>query len=146
MEKLPFLEMMNVSINLVHYFIFFNKKIGLDPIWAGTANELTFINNFKMKLAVIIGVLHMSFGIMMKGLNAIHFRSKTDFFFEFLPQIIFMVSIFLWMDIMIIIKWVTNYSDIGNNAPSIITLMIYFPLKLGNPCPGPTDHPLFGTC
>ena len=99
-----------------------------------------------MKLAVIIGVIHMWFGIIMKGLNSIYFRSKVDFFFEFIPQIIFMSVTFLWMDIMIIIKWLTDYSYIKMKAPSIITLMIYFPLKLGDPCPNPGEEPLFWTC
>jgi V-type H+-transporting ATPase subunit a len=43
------------------------------------------VNSFKMKMSVIIGVLQMSLGIFMKGLNAIHFKSGIDFLFEFLP-------------------------------------------------------------
>jgi V-type H+-transporting ATPase subunit a len=38
-----------------------------------------------MKLAVILGIVHMSFGIIMKGANALYFRSKLDFFTEFIP-------------------------------------------------------------
>jgi V-type H+-transporting ATPase subunit a len=34
--------------------------VGLDPAWYGAKNELIFFNSFKMKLAVTIGVLHVS--------------------------------------------------------------------------------------
>jgi V-type H+-transporting ATPase subunit a len=45
----------------------------------------------KMKIAVIIGVVHMILGVFMKALNSIHFKKWMDFFFEFVPQIIFLV-------------------------------------------------------
>ena len=38
-----------------------------------------------MKLSVIIGVIHMNFGILMKAINSIHFGLYLDFFFEFIP-------------------------------------------------------------
>lgn len=58
---------------------------GFDPKWYVSPNELSFFNSFKMKMAVILGVIQMSLGICMKGLNAIHHRSAVDFIFEFLP-------------------------------------------------------------
>jgi V-type H+-transporting ATPase subunit a len=45
-------------------------NIGIDPVWYLTTQEITYLNSLKMKLAVIIGVAHMSLGICMKGLNA----------------------------------------------------------------------------
>lgn len=38
-----------------------------------------------MKFAVIIGVLQMSLGIFLKGLNSVYFGSSVDFIFEFVP-------------------------------------------------------------
>jgi len=38
-----------------------------------------------MKFAVIFGVIQMIVGVCLKGMNAIHFGSKIDFIFEFLP-------------------------------------------------------------
>ena len=37
--------------------------IGFDPVWIRASNELNYFNSYKMKFAVIIGVLQMSFGI-----------------------------------------------------------------------------------
>ena len=37
------------------------------------------------------------------------------------------------MDFMIFYKWTVNYANRTNDAPSIITLLINMPLKLGAP-------------
>lgn len=42
-------------------------------------------NSLKMKLAVILGVFQMMLGIILKAVNAIHFKEKLDFIFEFIP-------------------------------------------------------------
>jgi V-type H+-transporting ATPase subunit a len=77
-----------------------NYPFGIDPGWYGTKNELTFLNSFKMKLAIVLGVAHMIFGrahflinlvgILLKGVNSIHFGLWVDFIFEFIPQLVFM--------------------------------------------------------
>lgn len=84
-----------------------------------------------MKLSVILGVSQMSLGIFMKAFNAYQFKSKVDFIFEFVPQIILLSSLFGYMNIMIIIKWLTNYENRESMAPSIINTMINIPLKSG---------------
>ena len=42
---------------------------GQDPAWSISSNALVFANSTKMKMAVILGVLHMTFGILIKLLN-----------------------------------------------------------------------------
>lgn len=58
---------------------------GLDWIWALSENETIFINSFKMKFSVIVGVLHMLLGLILRGLNAIEFGNKLDLIFEAIP-------------------------------------------------------------
>ncbi|CAI2384126.1 unnamed protein product [Moneuplotes crassus] len=117
--------------------------VGIDPIWYISENDLTFINTMKMKMAVIFGVTHMSLGITMKAFNAFHFRKYLDFFFEFIPQITLLWSLFGWMNILIIIKWLTPWYIIRyekgevipdknvEKAPGIISVMISMFLKFG---------------
>jgi len=45
----------------------------------------------------------------MKAFNSLYFRRYIDFFFEFLPQIILLWSLFGWMDFLIFVKWLTPW-------------------------------------
>jgi len=89
---------------------------GLDPAWSVTENELNFINSIKMKMAVVFGVLHMSFGIFVKGTNTIYFRRIGEFFTEVIGALIILWGLFGWMDALIITKFFRTY-DIDNCAP-----------------------------
>lgn len=82
---------------------------GADPVWKISANELLFFNSMKMKMSVILGISQMIFGVCLKGVNAIYFRSYLDFFCEFFPMIIFAVGFFGYMIILIFIKWSINW-------------------------------------
>jgi len=59
--------------------------IGFDYVYLISKNSISFINSFKMKLSLIIGVSHMTLAIMLKGLNFAFKDKWQDFFFEFLP-------------------------------------------------------------
>ena len=116
--------------------------LGIDPAWYLSEKELPFINSFKMKTAVIFGVSHMLLGVVIKGMNAAYFSRWAEFFFEFVPQLILMSSMFGYMDVLIVLKWLTDYTGIEGEAPSIIQLMIGMFLN-GGALPEGT-RPLFG--
>jgi len=97
--------------------------VGFDATWFDSAEEVAFVNSFKMKLSIIVGVTHMCLGILMKGVNAWHFRKPLDFIFEFIPQLTFMLVTFGYMCCAIVIKWLQNWGD-GSTAPSIISIFI----------------------
>jgi len=84
---------------------------GLDPIWHVSSNELLFFNSFKMKLSVIFGITQMFAGTLLKGANALFFREKLDFLFEFLPMVAFAASLFIYMIVLIIMKWSINWQS-----------------------------------
>lgn len=79
---------------------------GIDPVWHGTKSELSFLNSVKMKMSIVMGVVHMSLGIFMSLYNHIYFRDRLSFYFEFIPQVIFFWSIFGYLMFVIILKWV----------------------------------------
>jgi len=84
---------------------------GLDPVWHVSSNELLFFNSFKMKLSVILGITQMFAGTCLKGINALYFNEKYDFFFEFLPMVAFASSLFIYMVVLIFMKWTINWNS-----------------------------------
>jgi len=84
---------------------------GLDPIWHVCSNELLFFNSFKMKLSVILGIFQMFMGTTLKGINAFYFKEWLDLFFEVLPMMAFAASLFLYMVLLIFMKWGINWNS-----------------------------------
>ena len=95
---------------------------GLDWIWSISNNETAFVNSFKMKFAIIIGVTQMIFGLVLKILNNFHFSNYLDLFTETIPQLVFMTLIFGYMVFCIFIKWILTFS--GRINISIIQMFI----------------------
>jgi V-type H+-transporting ATPase subunit a len=79
---------------------------GVDPIWHGTRTELTFLNSVKMKMSIVMGVVHMTLGIVMSLFNQLYFRDRLSLLFEFIPQMIFLWSLFGYLSFLIIFKWI----------------------------------------
>jgi V-type H+-transporting ATPase subunit a len=96
---------------------------GFDSTWFMAREEVGFMNSFKMKLSIIVGVIHMMVGIFLKAMNSAYFRNWVDLIFEFVPQFIFMGVTFGYMCVAIILKWLQDWGD-GANAPSIISIFI----------------------
>lgn len=84
---------------------------------------MAFTNSLKMKAAVIIGVVHMMFGLLLRLYNCIRRSKYLDVFALAIPQIIFMTCTFVYMDYLIVYKWMSIYQD-SKTAPSIISTMI----------------------
>jgi len=89
---------------------------GLDPMWHVASNDLPFFNSFKMKLSVILGITQMSFGICLKGMNAVYFKKTLDFYYEFLPMVVFASSLFVYMVVLIFLKWTIDWNERMSSA------------------------------
>ncbi|CAN6687401.1 unnamed protein product [Malus baccata var. baccata] len=81
---------------------------GLDPVWHGSRSELPFLNSLKMKMSIIIGVVQMNLGIMISYFNARFFQSNLNVWFQFIPQMIFLNSLFGYLSVLIVMKWWTG--------------------------------------
>ncbi|KAH7517766.1 V-type proton ATPase subunit a3 [Ziziphus jujuba] len=92
---------------------------GLDPVWHGTRSELPFLNSLKMKLSILLGVTQMNLGILLSFFNAKYFGNRLNIWFQFIPQLIFLNSLFGYLSVLIVVKWV-----IGSKA-DLYHIMIY---------------------
>ncbi|KAL6532642.1 V-type proton ATPase subunit a1 [Orobanche hederae] len=81
---------------------------GVDPSWRGSRSELPFLNSLKMKMSILFGVAQMNLGIILSYYNARYFRNSLDIWYQFVPQIIFLNSLFGYLSLLIIIKWCTG--------------------------------------
>ena len=82
---------------------------GIDPAWRIASNELLFANSFKMKASVVLGVAQMTLGICLRGANAVYFNEPIDLVCEFAPQMLFNLSLFGYMIILIFTKWTIDW-------------------------------------
>ena len=82
-----------------------------------------------MKLSVIIGVTHMSFGIILKGVNLIFEKKIWDFILVFIPEIVLMLILFGYMDFLIFVKWSTDFDGREGTAPDIKSILLNIFLK-----------------
>ncbi|CAJ1973255.1 unnamed protein product [Sphenostylis stenocarpa] len=78
---------------------------GVDPKWHGTRSELPFLNSLKMKMSILLGVSQMNLGIIMSYYNAKYFKNNINIWYQFVPQMIFLNSLFGYLSLLIVVKW-----------------------------------------
>ncbi|KAI9470042.1 MAG: V-type ATPase, V0 complex, 116kDa subunit family [Benjaminiella poitrasii] len=121
---------------------------GFDPAWHGAENFLLFSNSYKMKQAIVVGVIHMSFAVCLNVFNHIYYKRKAFVWLEFLPQILFMESIFGYLIFCIMYKWSVNWWEldseghhIRNAPPNLLNMLIYMFLTPGKVNPEEQLYP-----
>uniref|UniRef100_A0A6I8RGZ7 V-type proton ATPase subunit a n=1 Tax=Xenopus tropicalis TaxID=8364 RepID=A0A6I8RGZ7_XENTR len=106
---------------------------GIDPIWSLAVNRLTFLNSFKMKMSVILGVCHMAFGVCLSVFNFVHFRQIYRIFLITLPELLFLLCLFGYLVFMVVYKWIVLTAEDAEWAPSILIHFIDMFLFTQNP-------------
>ncbi|XP_035580577.1 V-type proton ATPase 116 kDa subunit a1 isoform X8 [Zalophus californianus] len=91
-----------------------------NEIWNIATNKLTFLNSFKMKTSVILGIIHMMFGVTLSLFNHTYFKKPLNIYFGFIPEIIFMTSLFGYLVILIFYKWTAYNANTSEKAPSLL--------------------------
>ena len=95
--------------------------VGFDWMWAQAENLETFYNSYRTKLSVIIGFCHITLGILLKGINDLLNGDCIEILLDFIPKVVFFCSIFGYLVLLIVFKWIHNW---GPKPPSILSVMI----------------------
>lgn len=74
----------------------------------------------------------MSFAICLQVLNHLHFKRPELIWAEFLPQILFMESIFGYLVLCIVYKWSVDWEAAGAQPPDLLNMLIKMFLSPGN--------------
>uniref|UniRef100_A0A8C1B164 V-type proton ATPase subunit a n=1 Tax=Cyprinus carpio carpio TaxID=630221 RepID=A0A8C1B164_CYPCA len=106
--------------------------LGIDPIWNLASNRLTFLNSYKMKMSVIVGIIHMTFGVVLGVFNHLHFRRTFNLYLIFIPELLFLLCLFGYLVFMIIYKWLFFTVRDSQTAPSILIHFINMFLMQGD--------------
>lgn len=78
---------------------------GMDPTQTLSVNYLTYTNNIKEKLAVIIAYFHLNFGMVINALNCIYFGNYKKLTFDILTGFFIFLGLIGYMIVLIYVKW-----------------------------------------
>lgn len=104
--------------------------IGVDPAWESSGEDsINMFNSLKMKLAIILGLSQMMFGLALSAVNCFKRNRRIDFYLVVLPQIIFMTCLFGYLVFLIFFKWLNygGHKPLPYNsgcAPSVLIIFI----------------------
>ena len=68
-EALQLNPVKHTDTNPTGMFAGFPYPFGIDPVWQVSNNMIMFTNSVKMKMSIILGVVHMLFGIILGVFN-----------------------------------------------------------------------------
>ena len=66
----------------------------------------------------------MTFALCLQIPNTIRFKSRINFWGNFVPQMIFLQSIFGYLALCILYKWSVDWPARGVNPPSLLNMII----------------------
>ncbi|GAA37779.2 V-type proton ATPase 116 kDa subunit a isoform 1 [Clonorchis sinensis] len=126
LTKHDFLQLNPLTVNQTtdRMFAGYPYPFGLDPVWQLATNKIMLTNSIKMKMSIILGVLHMLMGIFLGAFNYRFFNEPLSIWCELVPQVLFISSIFFYLIVLIFYKWIAFSAEQSAVAPSLLINLI----------------------
>nr|XP_014281847.1 V-type proton ATPase 116 kDa subunit a-like isoform X2 [Halyomorpha halys] len=121
---------------------------GIDPVWQLAYNKINFLNTYKMKISIIIGVIHMIFGVFLSIPNHLHRGDRIYILLEFLPQLVFLLALFFYLVMLMFLKFFLYSGEYDQTnplrgihcAPQILIMFINMMLMKSPTLPGADNN------
>eukprot|EP01061_Rhynchopus_euleeides_P047181 TRINITY_DN933_c0_g1_i1.p2 TRINITY_DN933_c0_g1~~TRINITY_DN933_c0_g1_i1.p2 ORF type:complete len:862 (+),score=407.37 TRINITY_DN933_c0_g1_i1:58-2586(+) len=84
-------------------------SFGVDVQWSGAGKRLDVYNSFKMKSAIVLGIVQMMLGLVLQFMNNRYFNDWKHIYFGCIPEVIFLSCTFGYMAILIMVKWASPF-------------------------------------
>lgn len=117
-----FNEFFGMKIGIVYRIT--GGRFGVDPVWGAAHNSLVFENSLKMKLSIVMGSVHMLFGMLLRIVNELHLKKYVSVVYESLPKLVVFMCTIGYMVYLILLKWTINFKGKESTAPSIISMVL----------------------
>lgn len=96
----------------------------LQPQWGVAENGLNFENSLKMKISMMVALLHISFGLGLKMLNEYKRNQLALLAYDSLPKMLLLLTTVGYLNYLVVVKWLTDYSGKEAFAPSVINTIL----------------------
>ena len=90
---------------------------GMDPSQTLSKSYLTFTNNIKEKLSVIIAYFHLNFGMVLNALNCIYYGKWQKLTFDVITGFLIFLGLIGYMIVLIYVKWWFDVNPYAQVAP-----------------------------
>jgi V-type H+-transporting ATPase subunit a len=89
-------------------------------------------------MSIVMGVIQMTLGILLSVFNHFQFKNRMSIYLEFIPQLVFLQSIFGYLCFLILYKWTVdwNATDVNghplhSSPPGLLNTLIFMFLQPG---------------
>ncbi|KAH8270813.1 hypothetical protein KR018_005648 [Drosophila ironensis] len=102
----PHMSAVSLDPSDPHFYSGDPYPFGLDPVWRYCGQDsITTTNSLKMKMAIILGIGQMLFGLSLAAANCILMNKMSDLYLVVIPQMVFIISLFGYLVFLIFFKW-----------------------------------------
>jgi V-type H+-transporting ATPase subunit a len=103
---------------------------GMDPEWFFKDNELIFLNSYKMKLSVVMGMSQM----VLQLIKHLHRKDWLEIAVVWLPEVLYLVPFFGYLVVIILVKSGTQFPA-DSECVNLIQMLIGMILSFGSQDP-----------
>uniref|UniRef100_H3ALP2 V-type proton ATPase subunit a n=1 Tax=Latimeria chalumnae TaxID=7897 RepID=H3ALP2_LATCH len=94
---------------------------GIDPVWGSSLKDCCYTSSLVTKIFIVLGIYVMGLLMLLMSLfDYNYFKKPLNIYLGFIPEFIFMVTLFGYLVILILYKWCAYDAVTSKDAPSLL--------------------------